>query len=184
MYVGLSKHSIIKTFLLVYTLSALFIWCFHHLGCVGESILGRAVILPVRLSSSSLCRRATGTKPDFSLNPFPCWNKATHQNRAPVLFTAALMVGSTHRGTWIWSLYWGGRGLVQADWWGCNQKNYDRLDKRLKEGKEKPMSNPIRCARETELMGNLKFSSTEDTSETSLAPFTAVKGNQLLILLL
>lgn len=46
------------------------------------------------------------------------------------------------------------------------------------------MSNPIRCARETELMGNLKFSSTEDTSETSLAPFTAVKGNQLLILLL
>lgn len=49
------------------------------------------------------------------------------------------------------------------------------------------MPNPIRCVRETEqgdLMGDLKFLSTEDTSEAPLAPFTAVKGKQLLTLLL
>lgn len=78
-------------------------------------------------------------------------------------------------------------GLAQGGWWGCSRKNWDRLDKRLKEGKGKPMPKPIRCARETEqgdLMRDLKFSSTEDNSEAPLAPFTAVKGNQLLILLL
>lgn len=41
------------------------------------------------------------------------------------------------------------------------------------------MSNPIRCVRETEqgdMMGDLKLSSTKDTSEAPLAPFTAVEG--------
>lgn len=80
----------------------------------------------------------------------------------------------------------GERGLVQGDGWGCNQ-NWDGLDKRLKEGKGKPMPNPTRCVRETEqgdTMGDLNFSSTKDTSEAPLAPFTAVRGNQLVILLL
>lgn len=49
------------------------------------------------------------------------------------------------------------------------------------------MPNPVTCVGETEqgdLMGDLKFSSTKDTAEVPLAPFAAVKGNQLLILLL
>lgn len=66
LYNGLSEHSIIKTFLLMYTLSALFILCSHHSSCVGEGIVGRAVLLPIRLSSTALCRRITGTKPYFS----------------------------------------------------------------------------------------------------------------------
>ena len=82
--------------------------------------------------------------------------------------------------------------LGREDWYketgeAANQKNWDRLDKKLKEGKGKPMPNPITRVRETEQgdpMGDVKFSSTKDTSEAPLAPFTAVKGNQLLILLL
>lgn len=109
-YVGFSKHSIVKTFLLIYMPSALFILCFHCSGCVAGSIVGRAAILPVRLPSTVLCRSATGTEPDFPFNPFPCWNRAT-RNRAPMLSPQLSWQPAPHMWTWSWSLYWG-----REDW--------------------------------------------------------------------
>lgn len=184
-YVGFSKHSIVKTFLLIRTLSALFILCFHRSGCVGESIVGRAAILPVRFSSTALCRSATGTEPDFPLNPFPCWSRATRWNTAPTLCLQLSWQPAPHTWTWSWSLYWGRKDWNKEAGEAATRRTGTDWTRDWKKGK--PMPKPIRCARETEqgdLMRDLKFSSTEDNSEASLAPFSAVKGNQLLILLL
>lgn len=144
-YAGLSKHSIIKT-CHIYTFCLVNLY-FHCSSCVGESIVGRAVILPVYLALH--CTKELQEQSQiFQESHLPAEARLKHQNRAP-----------GHSPQFLWWLWpqcehvLRKRGLVQENWWGCSQKDMNRLDKRLKEGKGKPKPNPTRCVKESKQNG-------------------------------
>lgn len=95
MYIGFSKHSIIKTFHLIYTFSALFILCFHCSGCTGKSIVGRAVILPVRLSKHFTMQEGYRNKARFFMKSISLLKQSHISEQSSCALPTALMVAST-----------------------------------------------------------------------------------------